>query len=133
MGAVKPGPAAAGNGRDPSSRTFRAADDFAVEVFRACRDLRRRGGTELAVEMRRSATQCAAAVVRASAARGNGEERRIPLLDARDRLLDARYHLHLARRLGLIEILSYRRVAGSHESALRAVEAWLRAGEPHPT
>jgi hypothetical protein len=123
---------AAGNGRDPSSRTFRAADDFAVAIFHVCKDLRRSGGAELAAEMRRAAARCGAAVVRACAVRGGDGELDAPLQEARDRLLDARYHLHLARRLGLIEAVPYRRAAGSHESALRAVESWLRTRSPKP-
>jgi len=123
---VNPRAKTGGNGRDPATRAFCAADDLAVELFRVARRVERSGGADLAVEMRRSASKCGAALVTACAVTGTAGSRRPRILEARDRLLEVRYHLHLARRLGLLEAGFYRRSAGAHESALRALENWLR-------
>jgi four helix bundle protein len=112
-------------------RLFRAADAFAIEAFRAAGTLRRRDGEDLGREIRRTAARAGGAVVAASARRpGDDDEVRL-LRAARTQLIEGRYYLYLARRLGLLDLRGYRAVAARQDSALREVEAALpRSSEP---
>ena len=113
-------------------RTFRAADAFTLEAFRAARQLRSQDGENLAREIRRTAARSGGAVVAASASRPGGEAERRCLESARAGLLEGRYYLYLARRLGLLDLRRYRGLAAAQDSALREVEAMLAPADPPP-
>jgi four helix bundle protein len=111
-------------------RAFRAADAFTLEAVRLARQLGRRNGDGLADEIRRTAVLSGGAVVAASASRAGGPVERRCLETARVGLLEGRYYLYLARRLGLVDLRRYRQLASSQDAVLREVEALLTAGEP---
>ena len=101
---------------------FRAADAFAQEAFRAARSLGRREGEDLAREIRRTAALSVGAVVAASANRAGGTREQELLQTARSGLIEGRYYLYLARRLGLLDLRRYRAVAARQDAALKEVE-----------
>lgn len=112
--------------RDKRLKAFRAADEFAVEVFRATRAFASADGGVLAAEIRRATVRAGGALVAASW--GTGDDRSLAV--ARSGLLEARYYLSLARRLGLVEARSYRQLAIRQDAALRDLEAL--GGRPRP-
>lgn len=108
--------------REGPLRAFRAADEFAVEVFRTMRGLASAEGGVLAVEIRRATVRAAGALVASSwrdGASGSFEK-------ARAGLLEARYYLSLARRLGFVDARRYRQLAVRQDAALRELEAVAR-------
>jgi len=113
---------------------FRAADAFAQEAFRAARGLSRREGEDLAREIRRTAALSVGAVVAAGAVPAGGARARELLQTARSGLIEGRYYLYLARRLGLLDLRRYRAVATRQDAALREVETAFAhsAGQPVP-
>lgn len=108
--------------RERRLRAFRAADEFAVEVFRATRAFASADGGVLAAEIRKATIRAGGALVAASW--GAGDDRSLAV--ARSGLLEARYYLSLARRLGLVEARSYRQLAIRQDAALRDLEALER-------
>jgi len=112
--------------RERRLKAFRAADEFAVEAFRATRGFSSGDGGVLAAEIRRATVRAGGALVAASW--GPGEERSLAV--ARSGLLEARYYLSLARRLGLLEARSYRHLGTRQDAALRELEALGRRPGP---
>jgi hypothetical protein len=112
--------------RERRLRAFRAADEFAVETFRATRAFASADGGVLAAEIRRVTVRAGGALVAASA----GAEEGRSIAAARSGLFEARYYLSLARRLGLVEARSYRQLAIRQDAALRELEALV--GRPAP-
>jgi hypothetical protein len=108
--------------RERRLQAFRAADEFALEVFRATRAFASTDDGVLAAEIRRATVRAGGALVAASS--GAGDDRSLAV--ARSGLLEARYYLSLARRLGLVEARSYRQLALRQDAALRDLEAWGR-------
>lgn len=113
-------------------RAFRATDAFAVEAFRAVRTLGKNDGAALAREIRRVAARSGGALVAASASQPGGPDERKALGVARSGLLEVRYYLYLARRLGFLDIRRYRGLVGQQDAALREVEGLMRAGSGAP-
>lgn len=110
---------------DRRLRAFRATDAFAVEAFQAMRTLGRTEGEGLAREIRRVAARSGGALVAASAsAPGEPDERR-GLEVARAGLLEVRYYLYLARRLGFLELKRYRQLASHQDAALRELDGLI--------
>lgn len=101
--------------RDRRLRAFRAADEFAVEVFRVTRRFSEPEGRTLAGEIRRATVRAGGALVAASW----GDREMESLGAARERLLEARYYLSLARRLGFLEGKAYRQLTVRQDAAIR--------------
>jgi len=117
-------------GREPGRlRAFRAMDAFAVEAMEAARLVARHDADGLALEIRRSVARAGSALFAACAAAPGSEGERDEMRRARARLLEGRYHLYLARRLGLFDVRRYRALSFRQEAALREIEAAL---EPAP-
>ncbi len=108
---------------DGRLRAFRATDAFALEVFHAVRALARTEGDGLAREIRRVAARVGGALVAASSAERGGEEERRGVAVARAGLLEVRYYLYLARRLGFLELKRYRTLVANQDVALRELES----------
>lgn len=112
-------------GGEPALRAFRATDAFVFTVFQAVRDLPRPEGESLGGEIRRLAARIGGVLVGASADSRGFESERAALLRARAGLLELRYYLYLARRLGLMDLKRYRALAGSQDRALRELDGWI--------
>lgn len=115
---------------DPSTgerrmRAFRATDAFAVEAFQAVRALGRNEGEALAREIRRVAARSGGALVAASIANPGDEDERRALRAARTGLLEVRYYLYLARRLGFLDLRRYRQLSSQQDAALRELEGLI--------
>jgi four helix bundle protein len=117
---------------DRRLRAFRATDAFALEAFQAVRALGKSEGEMLAREIRRVAARSGGSLVAASAAPPGGDAQRRGLEVARSGLLEVRYYLYLARRLGFLDIKRYRSLVTQQDAALREVEALLEPA-PDPT
>lgn len=118
---------------DRRLRAFRATDAFAIEAFQAVRALGKSEGEMLAREIRRVAARSGGSLVAASAAAPGGDAERRGLEVARSGLLEVRYYLYLARRLGFLDIKRYRSLVTQQDAALREVESLLTSaagGEP---
>jgi len=112
-------------------RAFRAADGFALEAWRASRRLSGEDRAALADGIRRRVGGAGAALVAAtSTSPGSGDER-ARIAAAREALLEARYLLYLARRLGALDLTAYRRLTAAHDGADRDLAA-LTAGRAAP-
>ena len=111
--------------RDRRVLAFKATDAFAVEAFRVSGSLRRTANSELLDEIRRVAIRSGGALVAASASTPGGESERRHLCRARDDLLEGRYYLYLARRLGLLDLKRYRGLTVRQDVALRELEVVL--------
>ena len=107
---------------DRRLRAFRATDAFALEVIVASRALDRGEGAGLARDIRTVAARCGGALVAATAGPGPARE---TLEGARAGLLEVRYYLYLARRLGFLDLRRYRELAARQDSALRELDALL--------
>lgn len=118
-----PGPAL-----DRRLRAFRATDAFVFAVYHGVRDLPRADGQLLAREIRKLAARVGGALVGAAQAPGGvaGEQREVAR--ARAGLLELRYYLYLARRLGVLDLKRYRALAASQDAALRELDLLLGAG-----
>jgi hypothetical protein len=109
-------------------RAFRTADGFAVEAWKATRRLSGVDGGSLADEIRRRVGRSGAALLAASASEPGSDHEAERLRAARDGLLQARYLLYLARRLGALDVAAYRRLTTVHDGAERDLAAWARDG-----
>jgi len=115
----------------PAARTgaFRAADQYALEVWQVARSFPRSDeGERLGRELRRTASRAAGALVGSAATSPSDVRGRIAIEGAREALLESRYYLYLARRLGVLDLKKYRHLAARHDSALRSVDAILPPG-----
>jgi len=106
-------------------RAFRATDHFAVAVWQAVRTFGKPEGESLAREVRRSVARSGGALVAAASAAEGDEGARRALESAHQGLLEIRYFLYLARRLGCLDLKKYRELATLQESALREVASLL--------
>ena len=122
-----------GNGRAGSAppsaerrvRAFRATDHFALAVWQAVRAFNRPEGESLAREIRRAVARSGGALVAAASAQGESELARRSLESAHQGLLEIRYFLYLARRLGCLELKRYKELATLQEGALRELTSLL--------
>ncbi len=113
-------------------RAFRAADAFAVEVFRVAVAHPGPALSGLIEAIRRVALRSGGALVAAAAnAPGGAAERRL-LERAKDELVEGRFYLYLARRLGLLDVKRYRGLTTRQDAALREVEALLLEPREQP-
>ena len=113
-------------------RAFRATDAFTLEAFQAARAIGRGDGEALAREIRRAAARSGGAIVAASAGDGASGANRGAIESARSGLLELRYYLYLARRMGLLDIKKYRQLAVRQDAALREIDTLLGPRERSP-
>ena len=100
-------------GRDPRLRAFKATDSFAIEAYKISRTVAGSSHAGLVSEIRRTALRSGGALVAASARRPGGVEERRLFERARSDLIEGRYYLSLARRMGLIDLKRYRGLSQS--------------------
>jgi len=106
-------------------RAFRATDQFALAAWQAARAFNRAEGESLAEAIRRAVAKSGGSlVVAASAPEGDVDARRA-LERAHSGLLEIRYFLYLARRLGCLDLKKYRELASLQEAALRELSSLL--------
>ena len=106
-------------------RAFRATDQFALAAWQAVRAFNRPEGESLAREIRRAVARSGGALVAAASARQDNDEARRALESAHQGLLEIRYFLYLARRLGCLELKRYKELATLQEAALRELGSLL--------
>ena len=111
--------------RDRRVRAFRAADEFAVETYRVSRTLNQRLHPGLIDEIRRAAVRSGGALVAASGSPPGGAVERRLLEQARTGLLEGRYYLNIARRIGLLDLKRYRGLTTRQDVALRELDTIL--------
>ena len=106
-------------------RAFRATDQFAIAAWQAVRAFNRPEGETLAEEIRRAVARSGGSLVAAASAREGDEDARRALERAHQGLLEIRYFLYLARRLGCLDLKRYKELAALQEAALREVSSLL--------
>jgi four helix bundle protein len=106
-------------------RAFRATDQFALAAWQAVRSFNRPEGESLASEIRRAVAKSGGSLVAAASAQEGDADARRSLERAHQGLLEIRYFLYLARRLGCLELKKYKELASLQEAALREVSALL--------
>ena len=111
-------------------RAFRVADGFTLEAWCAVRRLGGPEGTLLAGEIRARLARAGASLLAASAAAPGSPEEGRGVGDARRGLLEARYLLYLARRVGALDLKAYRRLTSAHDGADRDLAALARDRPP---
>jgi four helix bundle protein len=104
-------------------RAFRATDHFAVSVYQAVKAFTRPEGEDLAREIRGAVARSGGALVAASSAAADDAEGRLALARAHRGMLEVRYFLYLARRLGCLDLKRYRQLATLQDAALRELAA----------
>jgi len=114
-------------------RAFKAADAFAVEAYRVSVTLRSSGPGGLIDAIRRVALRSGGALVAAAAEPAGGSSERRLLARARGELVEGRYYLYLARRLGLLDIKRYRALTTRQDVALRELDSLLAPGATDDT
>ena len=113
------------HGGERRVRAFRAADQFALATWQAVRGFNRPEGETLAEEIRRAVARSGGSLVAAASAReGDGAALR-SLENAHRGLLEIRYFLYLARRLGCLDLKRYKDLAALQEAALRELSSLL--------
>ncbi len=106
-------------------RAFRATDHFALAVWQAVRAFARSEGESLAREIRKSIARSGGALVAAASVPVGDDSARPSLQSAHQGLLEIRYFLYLARRLGCLDLKKYKELAALQEAALRELAALL--------
>jgi four helix bundle protein len=106
-------------------RAFRAADQFALAAWQAVRAFAKTEGESLAREVRRAVARGGGSLVAAASAPDGDEGGRRALESAHQSLLEIRYFLYLARRLGCLDLKKYKELAALQEAALREVGSLL--------
>lgn len=107
-------------------RAFRATDHFALALWQEVRGFARAEGETLSAEIRRTLARTGGALAAAaSAADGRAGADRETLAAAHAGLLEIRYYLYLARRLGCIDLKRYRHLTALQDAALREIEPLL--------
>jgi four helix bundle protein len=106
-------------------RAFRATDHFALAAFQAVKSFSRPEGDDLAREIRRSVARSGGALVAAASAPEDDAGSRGALAAAHQGMLEIRYFLYLARRLGCIDLKRYRQLTTLQDAALRELAALL--------
>jgi four helix bundle protein len=117
----RPGRPGGGPTAERRVRAFRATDHFVLAVWQAVRGFGKAEGESLAREIRRSIARSGGALVAAASAPEGDETARRSLEGAHQGLLEIRYFLYLARRLGCLDLKKYRELATLQEAALREV------------
>jgi four helix bundle protein len=107
-------------------RAFRATDQFALATWQAVRGFSRPEGETLSAEIRRAVARSGGALVAAASAQEGDEGARAALKRAHQGLLEIRYFLYLARRLGCLDLKRYKELATLQEAALRELASLLR-------
>lgn len=114
-------------GSEPESarrvRAFRATDHFALAAWQAVRAFGRPDGEALAREVRRTLARSGGALVAAATGSASEPTVRAALESAHAGLLEVRYYLYLARRLGCIDLKAYRHLTTLQDAALRELAA----------
>jgi four helix bundle protein len=121
----KLGTAGAPQGGERRVRAFRAADQFALAAWQAVRAFNRPEGETLAAEIRRAVARSGGALVAAASAKEGDDAALRALQSAHQGLLEIRYFLYLARRLGCLDLKRYKDLAALQESALRELSSLL--------
>jgi four helix bundle protein len=106
-------------------RAFRATDHFALAAWQAVRAFAKPEGESLAREIRRAVARSGGSLVAAASAPEGNEAARRALESAHQGLLEIRYFLYLARRLGCIDLKRYKELAALQEAALRELASLL--------
>jgi four helix bundle protein len=106
-------------------RAFRATDHFVLSVYQAVRGFTRPEADELSREIRRAVARCGGALVGASASPDDDPDARRALAAAHRGLLEIRYFLYLARRLGCLDLKRYKQLATLQDAALRELAQLL--------
>jgi hypothetical protein len=106
---------------------MQATDAFAAEAARLAGE--REAG--LVSEIRRAAARSGGALIAAAASVPGGTIERRLLERARSHLVESRYYLYLARRMGELALEPYRGLTSRQGEALRELEA-LIAGDRAP-
>lgn len=107
----------------PELRAFRAVDAFAIDAWKAARQIGRGEGEALAAELRGQLARCGGALVALSAMAPDGAAAVRALEEAREALARCRFALYLARRLGMLDLRAYRAIAVRAETAQRELAA----------
>ena len=76
--------------------------------------------------IRRVALRSAGALVAASAKRPGGADEQRLLERARAELIEGRYYLYLARRLGVLDVKRYRGLTSRQDAAVRELDRLLQ-------
>jgi hypothetical protein len=100
---------------------FRAADAFATAAAKTARGLDPAAGGALAAEILSRVLQCGAALLRASEASRGSDGELDALVTAERGLVEARYALYLARRVGVLDLRRYRGLSAQHDAAAREI------------
>ncbi len=111
---------------DRRVRAFKAADAFAVEAYRLSIRLPGEEKHDVIEAIRRVALRSGGALVAASGSTSGGVGEREHLERARSELIEGRYYLYLARRLGLLDVKRYRGLSTRQDAALRELDALLQ-------
>jgi four helix bundle protein len=107
-------------------RAFRATDQFALATWQAVRAFSRPEGETLAAEIRRAVARSGGSLVAAASAQEGDDDARASLQRAHQGLLEIRYFLYLARRLGCLDLKRYKELTTLQEIALRELATLLR-------
>jgi four helix bundle protein len=118
--------AAAPHAGERRVRAFRATDQFALATWQAVRAFSRPEGESLAAEIRRAVARSGGSLVAAASAQEGDEEAARALQRAHQGLLEIRYFLYLARRLGCLDLKRYKELTTLQEAALRELATLLR-------
>lgn len=120
------GPAAGEPRASRRVRAFRATDHFALAVWQEVRAFTRAEGETLAGEIRRTVARAGGALVAASGdGEGPSDGGRGAVASAHAGLLEIRYYLYLARRLGCLDLKRYRQLTTLQDAALRELTSLL--------
>ena len=106
-------------------RAFRAADQFTLAAWQAVRAFTRAEGQSLAEEIRRTLARSGGSLVAAASAEEGDEDARRGLLRAHQGLLEVRYFLYLARRVGCLDLKRYKELSTLQDAALRELASLL--------
>ena len=106
-------------------RAFRATDQFALAAWQAVRAFTRPEDETLAQEIRRAVARSGGALVAAASAQEGDAEGQRALERAHSGLLEIRYFLYLARRLGCLDLKRYKDLSTLQEAALKELASLL--------
>ena len=113
---------------DRCLRAFKATEAFTVEAYRVSATLPRTASASLIEAIRSVTLRSGGALVAATANPVGGVAERRQLERARERLIEVRYYLYLARRLGILDVKRYRGLTLRQDAALRELERLLKPG-----
>jgi four helix bundle protein len=122
---IEPRPAAGETETARRLRAFRATDHFALAVWQEVRAFARTEGEALAREIRRTVARSGGSLVAASSGGEEGDGGRRAIASAHTGLLEIRYYLYLARRLGCLDLKRYRQLTTLQDAALRELASLL--------